>query len=106
MKEVDKITTKEMLIEIIEKTDIITNKFYKQEEIEGFRLLNDFLDLVSEIMEQLINNNINEVPLLYQEIIKFLKEALQAMEVKDTILLADILQYELKERFESVLNTL
>lgn len=93
-----------ILEQIIERIDRITDKFYKQEPQEGLKLLNQSLNLISNGIEQLIKEcPSGEVSMEYQEIIKYLKEALIAMEERDTILLADILQYELKERFLAVL---
>lgn len=108
MKEVGTIkTTAELIQQIIDTLKEITDKFYLQDEMEGYRLLRESLDLIATIMERLLSNSIeDQVPELYQEIIQYLNEALQAMEAKDTILLADILQYELLERFQVVLDTL
>lgn len=100
------ILTSDLVIQIIHKIDVITDKFYQQEEQEGYQLLTQSLDLFSQVMEQLLTNEPNEtVPQQHQEIIYFLEEILQAMEVKDFILLADIMQYELRERFQTILDT-
>lgn len=100
------ITTEVLLKQMISTIDDITDKFYKQEEQEGYQLLNQSLDMIARIMEWLIIDNIDTTPTKHLEIIKYLEEALQAMEAKDTILLADILQYELRERFQVILDAL
>ena len=71
------------LIKLIEKT---ADAFYQQHEEEGYRYLNI-------VIEQLLhfNNRALDVKLAL---------AIDAMQRKDTILLADVLLYEIKDLFE------
>jgi len=91
---------KELAINAIYST---AKLFYQQNIKEGYSKLEYTIDVLSKIIDainideeegkQLIKNSFNNI----------LKEALQAMEQGDTILLSDILQYDLKELIEQVL---
>ena len=96
---------KDLLQQTVLAIEGVTDLFYKQKEKEGYQDLNKTIGLISNSMDQLIGSiGDNEVPEQCQEIIKHLEDALRAMEVRDTILLADILQYELKEKFETLID--
>jgi len=82
---------KENIKDVISEIEITTNLFYQQKNQEGFTelegiiyLLNNITNRVSEL--ELEGNHVN---------INIL--AMNALENLDTILLSDILNYELKE---------
>lgn len=90
---------KEIIINIIEAIEITTNLFYQQKNQEGFTelegiiyLLNNMTNRVSEL--ELEGNHVNIDIIKTNQI---LTDAMNALENLDTILLSDILNYELKE---------
>lgn len=82
--------------------DQVSDLFYKQQDREGYARLNGLIENISETMGIFLSINQTDIQEESMEIVKYLNEALSAMEAKDTILLADILQYEIKERFQKL----
>lgn len=89
----------ELLFEAIELTigtiEEMTVFFYQQKNQEGYLslevVLNHIEQVLNRITEQnnLSNTNINEELLLQS-----MNKAMQALKIKDTILLSDIMKYE------------
>lgn len=103
MNSFDKIMTD--TIDSIEETCTI---FYQQKNDEGYQLLDTTIRLLTSVIEELytlkskgINIGINENILM----IKF-SEAMDALQIKDTILLSDILQFEVLELIKIVKRTI
>lgn len=93
------------LKKVINNINAAVELFYTQKEIQGYNKVNETINDISRTMELLLSRVEGEqIPDNYMEIIKYLQESLSAIETKDTILLADILQYEIKERFEIILR--
>lgn len=80
---------KELLREELEH---VTELFYQQKSKEGYEKLQILLADIS-----LYVSNVQDEE-QQQELLETLTEALNAMEEKDTTLLADILKYELLEK--------
>ncbi|MBE5963193.1 MAG: hypothetical protein E7256_17735 [Lachnospiraceae bacterium] len=99
MKELKNLLERAMK-EISDTTDL----FYQQKDQEAFSKLNATLVITSSVMEQLFATLNTEVhPDFDQnELVSILTNAMNAMEEKDTVLLADILRYELLEQFEQI----
>lgn len=99
--------TIDKLDDVIETIDVNTDLFYQNKIDEGYKNLDNTLGKISGIINDVI---------MYQEesgkdtqgekIISILTEAMKALENKDALLLADILQYDLKELFEEIRNEL
>lgn len=90
---------KEIIKDVINEIEITTNLFYQQKNQEGFTklegiiyLLNNITNRVNEL--QLEGNHVNIDIMKMNQI---LTDAMNALENLDTILLSDILNYELKE---------
>ncbi len=90
---------KENIKNIIDAIEVTTNLFYQQKNQEGFTelegiiyLLNNMTNRVSEF--ELEGNYVN---IDIVKINQILTDAMNALENLDTILLSDILNYELKE---------
>lgn len=99
---------KDKINEIIENIDNTTILFYQQKIEEGYIQLNTALGLIAQeiiCLYQYKKEN-NQLEIDENRLNMMLTEAMQAMENKDLILLADILQYDLKEIFQNILNTL
>lgn len=88
----------------IEKNIImITEFFYQNNNQEALVCMPELLDGILKmagILETL--ENISEED--KQEFVKILTEALKAMEEKDYVLLADILQYDMIDKIEKIRN--
>ena len=78
--------------EIKQEIQDVAELFYQQKNTEGYQRLNQLLQDLSAYVGIITEE---EQPM---EFLEALKEALDAMEQKDTTLLADILQYELIEK--------
>lgn len=90
---------KEIIKNVIDGIEVTTNLFYQQKNQEGFTelegiiyLLNNMTNRVSEL--ELEGNHVN---IDIVKVNQILTDAMNALENLDTILLSDILNYELKE---------
>ncbi len=87
----------------------ITSKYFNQNKVpEGYKQLEDTIAKIDHIIyavstyrQQGLEIEINEV-----ELMGSLQEAMTALENKDTLLLSDILEYEVKELLERSLQAL
>lgn len=87
----------------------ITSKYFNQNKIaEGYKQLEDTIAKIDNIVcitsayrQQGLEIEINEAKLM-----ESLQEAMTALENKDTLLVSDILEYEVKELLEHNLQTL
>lgn len=92
--------------ETVEAIDITTELFYQQNADSGYAYLQKTLELLISANELLNSNyfinkdNENEENKLNFSFMK----AMEALEEKDVILLSDILKYEIKENFMSIIN--
>lgn len=78
---------------MIDKIDSICDMLYQENIQDAYVKLQE---LIKELMLSLAKLNEEE----QVDMVKVLKPALEAMEANDTTLLADILQYEVKDRIE------
>jgi hypothetical protein len=93
--------------EAIQLIDTNTELFYQNKTDEGYKHLDYTLVRVSEAIEEVIKyQDKSGQDIKGEKIVGILTEAMKALEKKDTSLLADILQYELKEIFEDVRSEL
>lgn len=85
-----------------------TEKLYQNKTEEGYAQLNDTLIVLSNTVNNIFNykQQGNEIGIEENQLIEVLTEAMNSMENKDTILLADILQYELKELLDKILEAI
>lgn len=97
---------KKTLLAICEEIKETTELFYQQKEHNGYQKLNATLLSVSNGIECLFAtlNQDNPPEFDQNEILSILNNAMNAMQEKDTVLLADILQYDLLEQFENVIK--
>ena len=80
----------------IEETTVC---FYQNKISEGYQRLDDTLVRLSNLMNEiaLYREQGNEIEINEREIVTRLTEAMNALEQKDTLLLSDILEYEIKD---------
>lgn len=86
----------------------VTDSLYKQDVKNGYLQLNDAIGVITTAINSIFEYKKNNVDFVIDEkkIVETFSEALNAMENKDTILLADILQYEVSEQFNHILEQL
>lgn len=96
---------KNMIMDASKAIDDNTTLFYQQKGKEGYEMLNGTLALLVQITNELLNiqtesngKNIDQEKLNY-----VLANAMRAIEYGDTILLSDILFFDLKPLLEKIL---
>lgn len=91
------------LIEIsISKIEEATDFFYQHKDHEGYLRLDETIGHLMKLADGL-KDVVNEKPdINVQEFLEILTEAMNALEEKDTVLLSDILQYDLTDSLHSI----
>lgn len=81
----------------IEKIEELTNYFYKQKNKEGFAQLDQLILILMNTLDQLFfyQSENNKIYIDDTKVNNRLSEAMIAIQMKDTILLADILKYDI-----------
>jgi len=92
--------------QVKDEIEKVTEALYQQKERAAYNLLNMALPTIAKAVEEIFawQTEQGREESEKQEIVQVLTQAMQAMEQKDTVLLADILQYELLERFNAILE--
>lgn len=96
------------LQELLQSIEHTTDLFYQQKIEDGYIQIQNTVNLLYKAINNLYLHtaNGNDIGFDGDKIVRLLTDAMNAMEEKDTILLSDILQYELKEEFEKILEAL
>ena len=88
----------------IDRIDENTTLFYQNKVDEGYAKLDETLEIIGITIDDILRyqeeskiERTSEVKL-----VQILTEAMHALEVKDVLLLSDILLYELKEAFNEI----
>lgn len=98
---------KSKIDDAIQIIEINTDLFYQNKIDEGYKYLDNTLVKISEAIEEVIKyQDSSGQDIQGERIVGILTEAMKALEMKDALLLADILQYELKEILDEVRNEL
>ena len=86
----------------------VTVLFYQQQENLGYNKLNPALNKIELALNEIfrLKNDNNEIQIDEQRIIGRLSDAMEALAIKDSVLLADILQYEVAEQFKNIMEQL
>jgi hypothetical protein len=96
----------ELTKELLNGMDEMTELFYQNKVQEGFLILNVFIEklekLLAEISSYQIENNRKVVD--EEKLLGSVGEAFQAMQEQDSVLLADLFNYDIKEQLEQVLG--
>lgn len=94
----------EMIDEIIEMIDNVSDMFYKQRESQGYDMLNQLIgklvNLTQSLGDRAENKEYND------KLIQCLSQALAALEEKDSVLLSDILSYDLVDLLKEIKETM
>ncbi|MGB8454209.1 MAG: hypothetical protein WCD89_17995 [Anaerocolumna sp.] len=87
--------------QVINEINDITELLYQQKAKEGYALLNNTIGKIMNIIDSIYQLRI-EREILFDDnrMINNLKTAMEAMEKKDNVMLADILSYEIAEQLK------
>lgn len=97
---------KNLIISILEDIEIVTDLFYQDRENKGYYGLALLLTKLNSLIELLISEKEIIEKAKQEELLNIMTQAMNAMEERDTVLLSDILQYELKEQLEDMMQQL
>lgn len=97
---------KEQISEVLAQLDAVATCFYQQKAGEGYELLEAAIAKLSSLMEQLLTKYAKSevISRNCSEMMEDFGEAIHALEKKDTVLLADILTYDLMVKLQCVLG--
>lgn len=78
--------------------DNTTNLFYQNKIDVGYKELDETLQIISDAIDGILRHedSIGYKSTSETKLVDILSEAMKALELRDTLLLADILQYDLK----------
>lgn len=99
---------KQRLETTIESIDKTTEMFYQNNEGEGYKKLQALLLDINITINEVFTykQQGNSITINENELVEVLNKAMDALEKKDTLLLADIFVYELKELFCQIIKEL
>lgn len=93
-----------LIMGIKEVSDLI----YQQNSKQGYQKFEVILDKISNVSEQLFSlfskGELNDFDV--EKYVSVLTEAMNAMETRDDVLLADILNYDLSDQLEEIITHL
>lgn len=94
-----------MIVSLKEKIDLASDLFYKQKNTEGYQILVGVIDGLMAITSDLKAAEQNESMLTFQrEFTERLQEITEAMLQKDTILIADMMKYDIMELLDELME--
>lgn len=97
-------TLKDEISALTMKLDKVAGYFYQQKPVEGYQgvelILKDIEDCFTKVVQY--KAEIGNLEFDEMKFVKTLGECVSAMEEKDTVLLADILSYDLRDSLEEV----
>jgi hypothetical protein len=94
---------RELIEKAILEIEQVTKLFYEQKQTEGYQQLEMTLVSIAvaiDVIYKLKNEAVLHSDIKIEEIVPALSEAMKALEQRDSILLADILQYDIKNQLE------
>lgn len=98
----------DMIRGVIQETDEVVEMFYQQKVQEAYTRLDfvtqDMLKAIEVIFQYKAENENLDID--ENSLLDSLKEVVSAIEEKDSILVADVLKYEVIERLEAILEQL
>lgn len=99
---------KEKIQNTIKEIDSVVELFYQQKEQDGYIELEKVVLNIMDTVNQIFSYQQQNPEFLVDEdgLTEALKETLSAMEEKDAILVADVLKYEVIEKFETIESSL
>lgn len=99
---------KDLLINTLNLIHNNTELFYQQKKSEGYAMMQQTVEKITEIVNVLHNYKEVHQELPYDEVqvLSSLSEVVEAMENKDTVLLSDILEYDFVEYLQGVADAM
>lgn len=99
---------KKGLLEAIQTIENATTLFYQQKNKEGYQLLNETLNVLMQTVNLIFiyKSEGNQIDIEEQRLNTVLGKAMTAIEQGDTILISDILIFDLKNMFEKSIKSL
>lgn len=94
---------KEQIQNTVRRINEVTELLYQKKNNEAFSRFDDVLLMLASLAEEIFSAN-EVVSEEKASFLKLLKEAMNAMENKDFILLSDILQYDIIELLENIIR--
>ncbi|MCH5267644.1 MAG: hypothetical protein J1E62_04790 [Lachnospiraceae bacterium] len=96
---------KEQIQQIEQQIETVSELFYQQKNAEGYSQLESIIVNVAKVVETVYTANPDDAAVMEKinKLTSVLQETMESMEDKDTILLADMLKYELPEVLQSLL---
>lgn len=96
----------ELAEQILINIDGMTDLLYQGKVTEGYSLLNNVINQMDQLIRQIVSyqNESNNRIVDETKLLGSVEEAFKAMEGKDTVLLADIFNYDIKEQLEMIVN--
>jgi hypothetical protein len=99
------IVLREQIESIIREIEEVSDCLYQQQVTKGYELLNSTLGKIMDISDKLFAmKKENLIDFDIQGLFETLTSAMQAMEVKDSVLLADILVYEVAGQLQDIIK--
>ena len=96
---------REQIESIIHEIEVVSDYLYQQKVTKGYEILNSTLEKIMGIADKLFAmTKENLIDFDMQRLFGTLTSAMQAMEVKDNVLLADILVYEVAGQLQEITN--
>lgn len=96
---------KEQIQQIEQQIETVSELFYQQKNSEGYSQLEDIIVNVAKVVESVYAANPDDAAVMEKinKLTSVLQETMESMEDKDTILLADMLKYEILEVLQTFL---
>ncbi|HKL80621.1 MAG TPA: hypothetical protein VJ888_09340 [Mobilitalea sp.] len=95
----------EQIESIIREIEEVSDYLYQQKMTKGYELLNSTLGNIMNIADELFAmTKENLINFDMQRLFGVLSSAMQAMEIKDSVLLADILVYEVSGQLQGMMD--
>lgn len=96
---------KEQIQQIEQQIDVVSELFYQQKTTEGYNQLEGIIVNVANVIDAVYASKPDDAAAMEKinKLTAVLQETMQAMQEKDTILLADMLKYEILEQLQSLI---
>lgn len=93
---------KDHIQDTVEQINKVTELLYQKNNNEAFGRFNDVLTMLATLTDEIFSSD-EVAQEIKSSFLEYLKEAMNAMENKDFILLSDILQYDIIEHLENII---
>lgn len=89
---------------LTERIQVIADTFYQRNQVEAFQKFATSISELSELANLLFQRRQEDRSFQFdeQQFLRILTEAMNALEVRDDVLLADILNYDLNEILKDI----